>query len=337
MATTRISDAVVPGIFTQYVINRTMAKSALFRSGIVVPDPQIDALAKGANKVYDMPYWSDLSGSGRSNAGSDDESVKAVAAKIGSGKDKARKHFRNKSWSTMDLTSILAGSDPANAIVEQVSDYWAADTQTTLIVTLNGVIASNVANNGGDMVVDISLPGAGTPGAGNKIGPNVVLAAKQTMGDAADALTAVVMHSVIHTELQRQNLIASVPNSAQDIGFGVYLGRYTVIVDDGVPVVMNGSNPVYTTYLFGRGAIGYGEGSPSEPTYVTRDEAAGNGEGMEVVGNRKHYILHPRGIRWTEAADTAVSPSDAELANATNWQRVYDRKKVRFVAIKTNG
>lgn len=337
MAVTRISDAIVPGIWTPYVIARTMAKSALFRSGIIVADPQIDALAKGANKVHDMPYWGDLSGSGRSNRGNDDPDAKAVAAKIGANQDRSRKQFRNKSWATMDLTAALAGSDPAAAIADQVADYWNGDTQTSLIVMLDGVIASNVANNSGDMVVNVALPGAGTPTAANKIGANVVLSAKQTMGDAADALTAMVMHSAVHTELQRQNLVVSVPNSAQDIGFGVYLGKYTVIVDDGVPVVMNNGNPVYTTYLFGRGAVGYGEGNPDTPVAVTRDEAAGNGEGMETLVNRKHYILHPRGIKWTAANDDAITPSDAQLADAANWSRVYDRKRVRFVAIKTNG
>lgn len=337
MAVTKISDAIVPGIFNPYLIKRTMEKFALYRSGIIVPDPVIDALAKGANKVYDLPYWGDLSGSGRSNAGNDDETQKAVAAKIGSGTDKARKQFRNKSWATMDLTSQLAGSDPAQAIADQLAEYWAKDMQTSLVVMLNGVIASNVANNGGDMVVDISLPGVGTPGAANKIGANVVLAAKQTMGDAGDTLTSITMHSVLQTELQRQNLIVSVPNSAQDIGFGIYLGRYTVIVDDSCPVTINNGNPVYTSYLFGRGAVAYGEGSPSVPTWIKRDEDAGNGEGMETMGNRKHFILHPRGVKWTGANDDAVTPSDAQMAAAANWSRVYDRKAIRFVAIKTNG
>lgn len=339
MASTRISDVIVPAIFTSYVLNRTVATSALFRSGIVLPDPQIDALAKGANNLYSMPYWGDLSGTGRSNLGNDDPAVKSSAKKIGSGKDQARKHFRNNSWSTMDLTSKLAGSDPAAAIADQVGDYWAVDMQTSLIISLNGVIAANVAQNGGDMVLDVTIASgtAGTPGASNKISSNVILGAKQTMGDAAAKLTAIVMHSVLHTNLQQQNLISFQPTNSQDIGWGTYLG-YTVIVDDGCPVTLDAqSRPVYTSYLFGRGAIGYGEGNPQHPTAITRDETSGNGEGEEILFNRKHFILHPRGVKWTETSVAGLTPTDTELANAANWSRVYDRKNVRFVAIKTHG
>lgn len=334
---TRISDVIVPAIFTPYVLNRTTQLSALFRSGIVSTDAEIDSLAKGANSLYNMPYWSDLIGAGRSNEGSDDPASKSTPAKIGAGKDVARKHFRNKSFSTMDLSGLLAGSDPAAAIGNQLADYWAHDMQTTLIVQLNGVIAENIATNGGDMVVDVSLPGAGTPGVANKIGSDVVLAAKQTMGDAAKKLSAIVMHSVLHTQLQKQGLVPNIPNNQADIGWGVYLGMYTVIVDDGVPVTMNNGNAVYTSYMFGQGAIGYGEGNPKVPVETFRDPSSGNGEGEEILYNRKHFILHPRGIKWTESSVAGVTPTDAEMANAANWARVYDRKNVRFVAIKTNG
>lgn len=340
MAVTRISDAIVPGIWLPYALQRTVATSALWRSGIIVADPQINDLAKGANKLYDMPYWGDLSGSGRSNGGSDDPDVHSTPAKIGSNQDRARKQFRNKSWSTMDLTGAMAGSDPAAAIADQVADYWNGDMQTTLIYMLNGVIASNVASNGGDMIVnvatDAALVNGGIPAA-NKIGPDVVLAAKQTMGDAAAKLTAIVMHSALHTELQRQNLVVSMPTNAQDIGWGIYLGKYTVIVDDGCPVVLGANRPTYTSYLFGRGAIGYGEGAPKVPVAITRSETAGNGEGQETLFNRKHFIMHPRGIKWNEVAIAELNPSDAELQEAAQWTRVYDRKNVRFVAIKTNG
>jgi hypothetical protein len=339
MATTRISDAIVPAIFTPYVIQRTMALSSLFRSGIITPDAQLDNLAKGAGSLYNMPYWGDLSASGRSNTGNDNPAESSVPAKIGANKDQARKHFRNKSWSSMALTSKLAGSDPMQAIADQVADYWANDMQGTLIYQLNGVIASNVANNSGDMVVNVANDAALVSGqvpAENKIGANVVLAAKQTMGDAAKALTAIVMHSALHTELQRQNLIAYIPNAAADIGFGTYLG-YTVIVDDGCPVTMGSNRPTYTSYLFGRGAVGYGEGNPDVPVEVTRDAAAGNGEGMETLHNRKHFIMHPRGIKWNEVSIADVSPSDAEMQEAQQWTRVYDRKAIRFVAIKTTG
>lgn len=335
MAEVRISDVIVPPVFTANVINKTTELSRLWGAGIIVPDAQISALAAGPASYFDMPYFNDLE-DGEANIGSDDPAQKSVPAKIGMNKDAAQKHFRNKSWSSMDLTSALLNQDPMGVIESLVAGYWARQMQRTLIAALTGVTAANVAQDAGDMTVNVALPGAGTPADANRIAATVVLAAKQTMGDAAERLSAIAMHSVVYTNLQKQNLIAFIPNARGEVNIPTYLG-YQVIVDDSCPVEMVSGNPVYTTYLFARGAIGYGEGSPKVATEVTRDAAAGNGEGQEVLHNRKHFVLHPRGVKFTRAAMAGASPTNAELANATNWDRVYSRKQIGLAIIKTNG
>lgn len=334
MAVTRISDVIVPSVFTPYVQQKTLDLSALYRSGVIAADSQIAALAAGAGKTFNLPFWNDLTGS--SDVGSDDPAVHSTPASINAGQDVAVKHFRTKSWSTMDLAGELAGSDPARVIADSVAGFWARDMQSMLIASLNGVIADNVANDGGDMVVNVATDAAGAVGAGEKISAQLLLTAKQTMGDAAGALVALCMHSVLHTELQRQNLISYIPNDQANIGWGTYLG-YTVIVDDGCPAVAGTNRITYTSYLFGRGAVGYGEGAPKVPVETIRDPSAGNGAGQETLFNRKSFILHPRGIKWAGASVAGNAPTNAELATAANWDRVYQRKAVRFVAIKTNG
>jgi hypothetical protein len=236
----------------------------------------------------------------------------------------------------MDLNSAMLAQDPMKVIAELVATYWQRDMQRTLIASLSGVIASNVANNAGDMLLDVTLGIAGTPADANKISASVVLAAKQTMGDAAADLTAIAMHSVLYTMLQKQQLIVFIPNANAQVNIPTYLG-YTVIVDDGCPVTTVNGNPVYTSYLFGRGAVGYGEGAPKTPVETFRDPAAGNGEGQDTLYMRKHFIMHPRGIKWNQSSMVGISPTNAEAALAANWTRVYERKKIRFVAIKTNG
>ncbi|TAN51577.1 MAG: hypothetical protein EPN21_06315, partial [Methylococcaceae bacterium] len=262
MAVVRLSDIIVPEVFTPYVQQQSLEQSALYRSGIIVADPQIAQLAQGAGSTFNMPYWTDLTGS--SDVASDDPAVLSVPDKIGSSQDVAVKHFRAKSWSTMDLAGELAGSDPARVIADSVARFWARDMQAMLIASLNGVIADNAANDGGDMVVNVATDAVGAPAANEKVSAGLLLTAKQTMGDAAGNLTALCMHSVLHTELQRQNLIAYIPNDQANIGWGTYLG-YTVIVDDGCPAVVGANRITYTSYLFGRGAVGYGEGAPKVP------------------------------------------------------------------------
>jgi hypothetical protein len=104
-----------------------------------------------------------------------------------------------------------------------------------------------------------------------------------------------------------------------------FLGK-RVIVDDGCPV----SNGVYDTYIFGAGAIGLGEGAAPVPTETDRDSLAGD----DILINRRHFILHPRGVRWKDAAVVGSTPTNTELANKLNWERVYESKNVRIVLFK---
>jgi hypothetical protein len=334
MSTTRISDVIVPAVFVPYVQQKSLELSALYRSGIIVADPQIAELAQGAGKTFNLPYWNDLGG--ESDVASDDPTVHSIPDNINAGNDVAAKQFRAKSWSTMDIAGELAGDDPAKVIGDSVAGFWARDSQKMLIKSLSGVLADNAANDAGDMIVNVASDSAAAIVAGEKISASLILRGKQTMGDAAGGLTAICMHSVLHTELQSQSLIAYIPNDTANIGWGTYLG-YTVIVDDSCPAVAGTNRITFTSYLFGRGAVAFGEGSPKVPIEVIRDGSAGNGAGQETLFSRRSFILHPRGIKFTSASVAGVAATNAELATAANWDRVYARKAIRIAAIKTNG
>jgi hypothetical protein len=55
-----------------------------------------------------------------------------------------------------------------------------------------------------------------------------------------------------------------------------------------------------------------------------------------VLINRRRYILHPRGVKFTSASVAGDSPTNAELENGANWARVFENKNVRIVAIEHN-
>ena len=162
-----------------------------------------------------------------------------------------------------------------------------------------------------------------------KISASAFIDACQLLGDAQSELTAVAMHSATKAYLKKQNLIQFERDST-DVEFETYQGR-RVIVDDGCPV----ASGVYTTYLFGAGAIAYGNGSPVGfvPTELDRDKRKGSG--VDYLINRKTFILHPRGIKFTNLVRAnAETVSRTELANAKNWQRVYEPKAIRMVCFK---
>lgn len=334
MALVQLTDVIVPSVFAPYVQNRTTELSELWQSGIVQTDPQVTALAQGGGKTYNMPFFNDLTSS-ESNVGSDNPASLSVPDKITAGQDISVKHVRNKSWSSANLVSAFIGPDPMNNIVNLVANYWARDMQNSLISSLQGVIADNIANDSSDMVTVIGNDAAGAVTDAERISADAVLTAKQTMGDAAGNLVAMAMHSAIYTRLQRQNLITFIPNARGEVNIPTYLG-YRIIVDDNCPAVAGTNRILYTVYLFGAGAVAFGEGSPRIPVEVDRDPDQGDGEGVETLYSRRHFILHPRGIAFQNASVAGQSPTNAELEAAANWSRVYDRKLVRFAALQVN-
>lgn len=335
MATTQLSDLIVPDVFEDYTIQRSVETSLLYQSGIVAPDARLDALAKGAGKVFDMPFFNDL-GDDESNVGTDNPAVTSTPGKIGASQDQCVKHVRNKSWSSADLAASIIGKDPIKVIGDLVAGYWNRQNQRILIASLNGVVADNVANDSGDMVYDISNDTADAITDAQRISGEAVVMSAQTMGDKSQDLVAIAMHSVVFASLQKQNLIQTVRNSEGKILFHTYLEKI-VIVDDGCPAISGTNKITYTTYLFGPGAVGRGDGKAKVPVEIEREASQGNGEGVETLHSRKHFILHPRGIKFTNSSVASTSPTNTELAAAANWDRVYDRKKIKIAVLKTNG
>lgn len=315
---TKISDVIVPEIFTPYVIEKTAEKSRILTSGIAIANPKLNELVTAGGITMNMPYWKDLTG--------DDEVLSdqnpLTPGKINADKDIAALLLRGKAWGANELAGALAGDDPMEAIADRVADYWARQEQKILVSVLTGIFAAASMSN---HILDKST---------EVISGNMVLDAKQLLGDSADQLQAIMMHSAVYTELQKQNLIQYTTTSDGKITIPTYL-TYQVIVDDGMPVqtVGEGANAykVYTTYLFAKGSIGRGEGTPVSltPTETDRDSLAGE----DILINRRALVLHAMGVKWV-GQPAGVTPSNAELATGTNWVRVYEDKNIGLVALK---
>lgn len=328
MPITKISDVIVPELFNQYVINRTLELSAFYQSGIVVNSPEFDRLASEAARTHNMPFFEDLQGESEPTL----EDVKMTAQKIGSNKDVSTTILRQNMWAATNLSAALAGADPMKAIGDLVAGYWARDMQKELIAILSGVFGTYTPDGGTattkmkDHILDLT---ALTKADSKLLSASAFIDACQLLGDAQGQLSGVVMHSATKSYLKKQNLIATERDSV-GVEFETYQDR-KVTVDDGCPV----DGDVYTTYLFGNGAVAYGNGNPEGhvATEVDRDKQTGGG--IDYLINRKAFILHPRGIAYTGAVrDNVETPLRSELAMAENWNPVYEPKQLRIVAVR---
>lgn len=336
---TRIADVVVPEIFSPYVQQMTQEKSRLIRSGAITLDAQLNSALAGGGLTFNEPSFKDLDNDAE-NVSTDDPATDSTPNKIGTATEIQVRLSRNNSWSSMDLSGDLAGADPMQAIANRVSDYWTRRQQAAFVATLNGVFADNAAAPTGtehvqnDMTHDVS--GASFVDGVTNFSAESFIDATATMGDSMEDLTMVMVHSIVYARMLKNNLIDFVSDSVNGnaVRIPTFLGR-EVIVDDGVPR----SSGVFNTWLFGRGAVRGGMGSPKVPTEVDRKPSAGNGGGQDILFNRTEWIIHPVGHAYAGTPPNG-GPSNASttnnLAHADSWKRVFsERKQIRIARLIT--
>ena len=332
---TRLSDVpIVPEIATAAIILRSLNSNAFVNSGVMIRDPEADAFLTNnlGGKTFAPRYLGPLADD-EPNISSDDPSEKSTPKKITGGKNKAVRQSLNQSWSSMDLTNTYLGLDITTAITNQIGDYWNTQENKRLLASLKGIIAADLATGSPVMTVDVT----GKTGADALFNAEAFIDAQTTMGDMASSLTAVAVHSTVYATMKKLNLIDFIPASEGRVEIPTYQGL-TVIQDDAMTYVpaVTGDSPSpakYYTYLFGRGAVALGVGTPKTPFAIHRDEAAGNGGGEESVHSRLEWIIHPQGFSF----GLEETPTLAQLETASNWTSQYERKRIALAALITQG
>jgi hypothetical protein len=336
MATTRISDAVVPEHFANYMSKNTVQTMALYGAGVMRADGDLASKLAGGGLMFKVPFWKDLDDT-ESDTGSDDPDSYAVPGKLTSATDIARRQFRTRGWSSAQLTQELTGSDPMKHIGSRVNPYWGRQFDDIAIASVRGVFADNAANDGGDMINDDGTDAVGAPSAAELFNAEGLMDTAQTMGDAKNNLKLLVMHSVVHTRIAKNDLIDFRPDSEGKFWHEQF-GTFRIHVSDRVTKVVGTNRTKYHTYLFGADALGWAESPPADPVEIEKDPSAGDGAGVETLWTRRQFAIHPYGVKWTESSVSGEFPTNAELALAANWDRVYsERKQIPMALYVTNG
>src|ERR1041384_3999157 len=335
MPKTAVADIIIPTEFEKYAIERTAELSRFGESGIVEMAPEFDTLAQGGGREVKMPFWKDLTAERQILSDSGSLTVNKIEAE----QDIARIHNDAQVWSVNHLAKVISGDDPMQAIVDLVGGYWARTDEGLIISALKGIFgAASMAGN----LLEIHSESIAGQSAATKLNGASFVDACATLGDAADRLTAVAMHSATEAALRKLDLIDFIPDSEGKAMLRTFQGR-RVVVDDSLPVRAGTTDgQVFTTYLFGTGAFGKGvaplDGAPLLKGFGTEGVEIGRMplDSDTVLINRRRYILHPRGVKFTSASVAGDSPTNSELETAANWVRVWENKNVRLVAITHN-
>lgn len=338
MATVQLSDIYNPLVFAGAAQEMQIELNRFIQSGVMVRDATIDAMASTGGNIGELPFFKPL-GTDEPNYSNDDPNTDSTPKNITSSKMVYRLASQNQSWSVMDISRELGLQDPVGAITGRIGQYWATNNERRLIQSVRGVVEDNIANDSGDMVFDVSAAVDTVVTDDNLIDGDAVIDTVQTMGDHGENLRAMAMHSVVYRRLQKLNLIDFIPDARGEVNIPTYQGK-TVVVDDSLVGVTYGTSPInvyYYTVLFGAGQFASGEGRVNVPSEFNRLPDAGNGGGEERLYSRRADIIHPAGFKFESASVAGQSATQAELALAANWDRVFERKNVALAVLKSNG
>lgn len=345
MAITTIGDVITGNIpvLLSYMTQDPVEKTAFFQSGILAQSPYAAEIARGPSNLANIPFWKAIDTSIEPNYSNDVYQDIATPRAVQTGEMMARVAYLNEGFGQADLTVELTSQNPLQSVAARLDNFWMRQAQRRLLATSLGIYNDNRAatdayHEKDDMVIDVSATGGFDAGA--------FIDATQTMGDAlmgatGEVLGVMAVHSYVYGQMRKQQLIDFVRDADNNTMFATYQG-YRLVVDDQMTVVGTGNDRQFISVIFGNGAIGYGEGTPTTPLETEREAARGNGGGVETLWTRKTWLMHPLGYSFTSAIITgngtetiARSASWQDLAQATNWNRVVERKHVPIAFLVT--
>ena len=235
---------------------------------------------------------------------------------------------RAKAWQEKDFTADITGKDFMEDIASQVATYWDDVDEADLLAVLAGIFGVTDGNFSTDHTLDI------TGEATKVVGPSTLNnAIQKAAGANKNIFTMVIMHSQVATNLENQQLLqywkeTDANGIQKPTNLASWNGK-TVLIDDDL-VDTSGSDPVYTTYILGKGAIDYCDCGAKVPNETKRDELTDGG--IDMLITRQRHLLAPVGFSYVDT--TKVSPMASDLATSANWALVSDTAGTGFYPTK---
>ncbi len=335
---TFLSDLVTRPEFLGYVQEDIYNACKWVQSGAVVRNSALDARAGGV-KVQ-VPFFKPIAPTeeritsannwGTSGAGYLTQQKVTAADQV------MPIIHRGFSYAVDDLSQLGTGSDPMGAIRNQISQAINKLRTSTLINQLDGIFGAVTGN-----ATDVSGNAATTQV--NYLTLSNVIKAKNLLGERANELSTIAMHSDVYAYLQEvgalqfsaNNLASGTAISWGGGGLGVsstqvatFMGLQVIVDDLIAPTLNAGGSDQYPVYLLGSGAMN--EGVQQELRVESDRNILSK---QDVISVDYHYGFHLGGTKY----GGADNPTNANLSTAGNWTLAYtERKMVDAVKLTVN-
>lgn len=336
MASTAISNIVVPEVFAPYMLEMSMEKNAFVKSGLIAVNPALSAKLAGGGLTFSFPSFRNADESSTAaNVSNSDAASNATPEGLVARSNIAVRLERNKVWSSTDLTASVAGADPLQALGLQLGDSINKWRTASLMSVMAGVVNETRMAASVNTIASESIAGQS---ASTKWSVGALIDTLAAWGDSAvDAANApaILMHSAVFRSLQKAEPNSFVPVSTSNVFFPTYLGMPVIVDDRYTSRAGTTDGVVYTSYLIKRGAVEFGSAVHANAVEVERNVLGGNGGGAELLAARDIFAYHIIGTKFT-GTPAADLPTDAELATASNWALAYSTKAIGVAALVHN-
>lgn len=331
MANLAVGDLVIPQMLLDYVLAQTTYRSAFVGAGAAIVEPA--PIGEGGGNVWTARDLAPYTGRAGSADGSVLTPIAHTARAYNSPIFRRRFPFNMKG----EIKAALGAQNAAvlqRIIQEDLANLWPREFDASLIDICKaafdpsaGVLRttnsySAIAASAGAADVRFTMSG--------------YLQGRLKLGDNADALQALVVHSKVEADIddsesQRCSFQAITGPEGATVMAKYYNGK-RLIVSDNVPTATVNGHTVYSSYLVGLGAFTLGVQSGPE---IVNDKPA------DTLIDRLTYVLNfgtgCMGLSWVGVPTSADAGATlAEIQTPANWTKVADTKEIRLVEYRSN-
>lgn len=325
-----------PEVFSNYMTEQPTWNDAILASGVLVQDNTIMDLIGNKGNVATLPFYTPIDAE-ESPALNNDGKTDNTPVEISGKKQTCMLIQRMKAWKAQDFTKELTGADPMTHVANSVAGFYRQVRTKDLMAIVDAVLSVTALK---DHVTDITSSTT-TAADVNKIDETSLIYAQQkALGDAADNMGLLFMHSLIYARYKALGLVDynkyTITNALEREVNLPTINGFIPVVSDRYTVDTSGTLPVYKTYMVGTGSILTCDKTNYENPYYT-DYDPETKAGIEKLYTKQGYVMHPNGLSINTTKITEESPTTAELGAAANWSLVYNNKNIRMGVIKSNG
>lgn len=316
-------------VFTVMMQEEDYWKNPILASGIVQQDDSIMDLIGEKGNVATIPIYKplDANESGMEALNNDGE-TNNTPVEISGNKQTCMMIQRMKAFKAKDFTKELTGADPMTQIKNKIAGYYQQVWENEMMNIAKAVLEVTALK---EHVLDLGEK-AIDAGSVYDIG-------QAALGDMADGLGLMVMHSMIYKEYQKMGMVdfdkyVIGEVIQKEVTLPTIAGKHVLVTDRYTSNGLTGTNAVYSTFLFGEGAFLSCDKKNYEKQYTTNYDPE-TAAGIDKFYTKQGKVLHPNGLSLAVDNIEKESPTFTELGTSSNYALKFNTKNVKMGLIKS--